>query len=92
MQGSQLRQTRPTAPQAAIRAAPVTSRAITGQQPVAGQRMAAVGGAQMPRPAGGMQAPQAARPSFKYTATMRNPPQPSVQVAQQASQVCSVSS
>merc|ERR1719318_2187557 len=83
MPGStQMRAPRAGAAQQQVRA-PVNSRPITGQQPSTTQRMA-TGMQQTPvvrqvvptAPAG-----QGPRPNYKYTTTMRNPPQPGVQAA-----------
>lgn len=64
--GSQIRSARP-ASQPQVRAA-VSARPITGQQPTPGQRMG------MPSQVARAGPPMQPRPSYKYTATMRNPP------------------
>lgn len=84
MQG-QVRPGRPTGQQQ-VRGAAVNARPITGQQQAtAGQRVPGMPGAgQVARaPAGMPTAGPPPRPSYKYTATMRNPPAP-VPTAQQA--------
>jgi len=82
MQGP-VRQGRPTAQQQPVRGA-VTARPITGQQAAAGAQRVPNMAAPVARPPAGM-APTGPPPraSFKYTATMRNPPAP-VASAQQA--------
>lgn len=86
MPAGQLRPTRPAAQPAAMRAA-VNARPITGQQAVPGQRMATMPTGQVPRPTPAGMAVQAARPSYKFTPTMRNPPQPTMPQAQPVQQV-----
>lgn len=86
--GATMRQPRPAGTQQQIRAA-VNARPITGQQAGAPPRMPGMPAAHMQR-AGQAPVPgqQAARPSFKYTPTMRNPPsQPAVPQAQQVAQI-----
>lgn len=74
-----MRQPRPAVGQQQVRAA-INARPITGQQ-TANTTMPP----QMPRGPGAMA--QGARPNYKYTATMRNPPQPAVAQPQVSQQV-----
>jgi polyadenylate-binding protein len=85
--GTQIRQARPTGQQQ-VRG-PMSARPITGQQPgVAGGPRIPGMGQQVGRPGGAPTIPgaQPTRP-YKYTSTMRNPPQPNTVPQQQVQQV-----
>lgn len=76
-QVAQMRQARPAGMQQQVRAASMTSRPITGQQPVAVPPQRAVMPSAMGIPAQGMSAvPMQRPPQYKINPAMRNPQQP----------------